>query len=390
MAFFLLAVPQRLKRIFMNETFGAAVFLKEPKIASRLARLSFELTGLRIESENLSWLWPYTGLSFNYGGDDHQFLIVTSPGIDGPFDSLVVNDPLLVHAFMEHCPEPNHTFLLKFEGSRRKALSAKWGQMALVVLLGLALAGGLLWGVQKYFVREVVKHTPVKTEVSWGGQLAKLYLSDKKEIKQGPSYNAAQVIWKRLNDAAKSNNPGYPLVLHLVKDETVNAFALPGGQVVLFTGLMEKAEKPEEVAGVLAHEIQHVLKRHATARIAQSIGSRTLVSILFGGSDLGALTMTAQQLGELSYGRGQESEADAEGAKLMAKAGLPVSSLGVFFQRLESTEGSSKIPGFISTHPDSHERAMKLSTLAKTLRVQNPRPLPIDWTLVQKDLTKLP
>jgi len=225
--------------------------------------------------------------------------------------------------------------------------------------------------------------------VSWGGQFAKLYLADKKEIKRGPSYDAAQVIWKRLTDAAKNRNPGYPLVLHLVKDETVNAFALPGGQVVLFTGLMKKAEKPEEVAGVLAHEIQHVLKRHATARIAQSIGTRALVSIFFGGSDLGDLTMTAQQLGELSYGRSQESEADMEGAKLMAKAGLPVSSLGVFFQRLEVAEGSSKIPGFISTHPDSRERAKKLSELAKTLRVQNPRPFNLDWTKVQNNLLTL-
>jgi Zn-dependent protease with chaperone function len=373
----------------MNETFHASVFSRERTIASRLARLSFEPVGLRIESEISSHMWPYSGLSFHYGGDDRQYLIVTSPGIDGPFDSLIVNDPLLVHAFADHCPEPNRSFLLKFEGSRRKALSAKWGQMALVVLFGLALAGGLLWGVQKYFVREVVKHTPIKTEVSWGGRLAKLYLADKKEIKRGPSYDAAQVIWKRLTDAAKNNNPGYPLVLHLVKDETVNAFALPGGQVVLFTGLMEKAAKPEEVAGVLTHEIQHVLKRHATSRIAQSIGTRALVSILFGGGDLGALTMTAQQLGELSYGRGQESEADTEGARLMAKAGLPVSSLGVFFQRLEFAEGNSKIPGFISTHPDSRERAKKISDLSKTLKVQNPRPFGLDWAKVQKDLSTL-
>ncbi len=369
----------------MTQNFKATAFLAEPKGTSRWADLTLEAGGLRVRSGRQTALWPYGSLRLSPAGDENQYLLVTSSS-GGPFDSLVAREPAFFKALGDRLPS-QRDLLHGFDSSRKAARARKWLGLVGSVLVGLFLLALAWWGVTRWLVKEVVKHTPVPVEVRWGDRLAAGYLRGKRELRKGPAVDAAQKIWKRLTDAAKKDNPGYPLILHVVEDPTVNAFALPGGHVILLTGLMRNADSADEVAGVLAHETQHVLRRHVTSRIAQSLGSRLLVSTVFGGSDLEGLTLTAEQLGELSYGRSQETEADLEGAKLMARAGLPPSSLGTFMKKLEEVENpGSKFPALLSTHPQSAERAKRLAALAKTLKVVDPRPLGIDWTLVKESL----
>jgi len=156
---------------------------------------------------------------------------------------------------------------------------------------------------------------------------------------------------------------------------------------VLMTGLMKDARAPEEVAGVLAHEIQHVLKRHVVKRLVQELGWRAWFSVFLGGGDLSNIAFGAGSLMQLSYGRSQETEADVEGAKLLQAAGIPVGPLASFFGRLSTREGeSSKIPAFISTHPESRDRAAELKRLAAEPAPVPLQPLSIDWPAVQKSL----
>ncbi len=370
----------------MESSFPATAFLKEPRVASRPARVTFQDGGLLIEADGFSALWPIDSLRFSPGGDEKQFLIVTSPESERLFDSLVVNDPSLLEALASRADEKGRLVLASFDRGRRKTKRDKWLHMGLFALLALGLLALAFWGIERFLVQEVVKRTPIRTEVAWGGKLVGLYTAGRSEVQEGPAHAAAATIWNRLVEAAEGENPGYPLVLHVVRDPGVNAFALPGGHVVLLTGLMAKAESPEEVAGVLAHEIQHVLKRHVTGRLAQSVGTRLLIASVFGGSDLSTLTLTAQQLGELSYGRGQEVEADTEGARLMAKSGLSPAALGAFFARLEKGEKAARyLPTFLSTHPESGERARRLEALSLDHPVARPRPFAFDWARARKD-----
>ena len=124
----------------------------------------------------------------------------------------------------------------------------------------------------------------------------------------------------------------------VVDDPLVNAFALPGGHMILMTGLMREARSPEEVAGVLAHEVQHVLQRHVVKRTVRALGWRVWFSLFFGGSGLEEVAFGAGNLMEMTYGRAQESEADRKGAELLAKAGLPIGPLGDFFDRLSKKD----------------------------------------------------
>ena len=145
--------------------------------------------------------------------------------------------------------------------------------------------------------------------------------------------------------------------------EMVNAFALPGGYVTVNYGLLTSAQSGEEVAGVIAHEIQHALLRHGTRRMLRQMGSSALMLVIFGASDLHTLGQTAGQLASLSYDRDQESESDQRGVDLLVRAHINPQGLATFFERL--ARDSPNPPELLSTHPDSGRRAQVVAQAAR-------------------------
>lgn len=141
----------------------------------------------------------------------------------------------------------------------------------------------------------------------------------------------------------------------VVDDPQVNAFALPGGFVVVNRGLLESAQTGEEVAGVLGHEIRHALLRHGTRRTLREMGGSMALSLLFGGSDLKGYAELGSRLTGLKYGREEEIEADREGIALLLRANIDPSGLARFFERLRKE--SVTPPELLSTHPDPGDRA---------------------------------
>lgn len=163
----------------------------------------------------------------------------------------------------------------------------------------------------------------------------------------------------------------------VVRDAAVNAFALPGGFLTVNSGLLEAAQTGEEVAGVLSHEIQHALLRHGTKRVLREVGGGVAIGMLFGADPTG-MSGIAAQLTSLAYDRGQESEADARGIDLLARANVDPSGLGRFFERLAKTGGPTP-PAILSTHPDPGARA-ELAARARpsgTVRTLEKPPRPV-------------
>jgi beta-barrel assembly-enhancing protease len=159
----------------------------------------------------------------------------------------------------------------------------------------------------------------------------------------------------------------YPYYFKVVQEDSINAFALPGGPMYIHTGLIKAAENEAELAGVLAHELSHVVLRHGThqATKAQFV---QLAAILVSGaaSRGGGLTGALAQLGVglgansylLSFSRGMESEADLLGSYTMAKAGYNPIELARFFEKLEAQGGNqnSLVARFLSDHPSPGNR----------------------------------
>ena len=140
------------------------------------------------------------------------------------------------------------------------------------------------------------------------------------------------------------------------RSEEVNAFALPGGFVIVNLGLLRNATSGAEIAAVLAHEISHVTARHATKRLAGNLGAGAALALVFGFVDLGAPAYTVAHLSGLQYERGQEREADELGRALLVRAGISPLGMATFFERLSTAPTP---PELLSTHPDPGDRAEK-------------------------------
>jgi len=169
------------------------------------------------------------------------------------------------------------------------------------------------------------------------------------------------------------------------EDKTVNAFALPGGKVGIYTGLFPVAETEAGLAAVLAHEVGHVIARHGAERLSQGLLLQlgaAAIQIGMGGNDpvVTRGVLQAYGLGAtvgvlLPWGRTQESEADRIGLVLMAEAGYdPEAALGLW-ERMEKRDGRQRVPEFLSTHPGPGRRAENIRAwLPEALAHYRPTP----------------
>lgn len=138
-----------------------------------------------------------------------------------------------------------------------------------------------------------------------------------------------------------------------------NAVALPGGRIYLFEGLLRRAESPDEVAGVLAHEIGHVAHRDGLRRLLQTGGTSFLLGLLFGDvTGSGAIILASRTILDGSYSRDAERGADAHAASVMVGLGRSPEPLGALLQRISGR--ADFVPPFLSSHPLTTERMQAL------------------------------
>jgi beta-barrel assembly-enhancing protease len=150
----------------------------------------------------------------------------------------------------------------------------------------------------------------------------------------------------------------YPIRVTLLKRDIVNAYALPGGQIVVYSGILEKIKTPEALAALLAHESTHVNERHSLRSLLRSAANGIIISVIFSDASgiSGALATNAENLNGLRYSRLLETEADEKGMELMVKNDISVDGMRQLMKTLQSI---GDIPGelsFLSSHPLTKER----------------------------------
>lgn len=175
---------------------------------------------------------------------------------------------------------------------------------------------------------------------------------------------------KLVNNSIAKETP-YQYEFHLLADpETINAFALPGGQVFITYALLSKLENEDQLAGVLGHEIGHVLGRHSAERIANSEFWQTLATGASVGADAGNVVAGIGQNVLLGNSRGDELESDELGVWFMLDAGYdPMEMIGVM-EILKAAAGPSRAPEFQSTHPDPENRIEHIKEAIKKYEEQ--------------------
>lgn len=205
---------------------------------------------------------------------------------------------------------------------------------------------------------------PAKWEKGLGEKIVSDLVPDSKKCEDKKVRNTVN----RIRDALVKNLPQspYEFKVMVVQDPLVNAFALPGGIILVYAGLMEQTKTPEELAGVLAHEVQHIERRHTTKRILQHSSMRFLLAAATGKAEsLAQLGFDAAYLlGAMRYSRAQEQEADILGLKLLSKSGFPPRAYISFLKSMQKEDDS--LPSYFKyllTHPRISERVRKLEEI---------------------------
>jgi predicted Zn-dependent protease len=176
-------------------------------------------------------------------------------------------------------------------------------------------------------------------------------------------------IGKRLVERSAAGKNNWPFEFTLLADpQTINAFALPGGQTFITYALLSRLETESQVAGVIGHEIGHVIARHGAQQMAKSELTNGLlgaVTVASGSADASQMAAQIAALVNMKYGRGDELESDKLGVQFMSDAGYDPRGMIRVMEILKEASGGQRQAEFSSTHPDPENRIQKIQAEIK-------------------------
>lgn len=274
---------------------------------------------------------------------DHQTQVVT------------INDHAFLEILISKQPALRRRHLVKYSATQRLAIFGTT-LASIVVAMFISIP---------YLASPIAASLPLSWEKSWGDGVASLMINETCTAPEGQL--ALNKLLQQITSVSRSR---YTFKVNVTNDPLVNAFALPGGQIVIQKGLIDQADDGTEVAGVLAHEIAHIIERHPTEGVVRSIGTKVLIAGLIGDANTAASIIgeAGELLIDMAYSREDEAEADRLGISLLNKAGLRSDGLSVFFEKLQATNKELKLPDvlqYLSSHPSEQARIDNLNALMK-------------------------
>jgi predicted Zn-dependent protease len=249
---------------------------------------------------------------------------------------------------------------------------------AIAVSVGAVAA---LWLALPWLTQAAVALIPTGAEERLGDREMEQFMTLGGRCTSTPGRDALDRLVERLT--ARAALPFHPQVA-VENLEIVNAFALPGGRIVVLRGLLEEAKSADELAGVLAHELTHAWKRHPLRHQMASAGIGVLGEAILGFSTTGNL---GAFMAELTYSRAEEAEADAGALVLLGQAGISSAGFADFFERL-GHGAEAKIPAYLSNHPTPADRLAAVR--AGAVEGTKPALTPAEWTALQHICAGLP
>ena len=332
--------------------------------------------------------WAYPQL--RWAADTSPFHIEHCAEGDEGLETLVVDDSDFYRSVLEIAP--------KSFSSRENESKFNWKLYSVGILVLIFSAYVFIKTVPSFLADQMVEKIPIEWEVTVGQSILKML-----PVAQKPDPEVLKVLQDTV-DFLKQSLPGnpYDLKVYILPVEQVNALALPGGPIVIFEGLIDKAESPEELAGVLAHEIQHILLRHSTRGILRNLAKSMLVTLFLGdvNSVMEGIVQLAGQLETLGLSREMEAEADQKGMELILAANIDPHGMIRIFKKLMQEDFSQKklpkgkpvseendISSYFSTHPSSQNRLARLEKQMRSHenRIWTPLFPNLDWNEIKSE-----
>lgn len=214
-------------------------------------------------------------------------------------------------------------------------------------------------------------------DIQLGEESAAQVRKEKMVIKDPVLTDYVNRVGKRLAASQEATNSGFPFTFEVVADPTINAFALPGGHMFIHTGLLKSVDNEAQLAGVMGHEMSHVILRHGTNQATKAnfiqLPAALAGQIAGNGSMLGQLAQMGIGLGAnsvlLKFSRSAESQADLTGSHIMAESGYDPIQMAQFFNKLSSPgKGlTASVAQFMSDHPNPDNREKAIEEEARLL-----------------------
>ena len=311
------------------------------------------LAGLHLEDAEGRRLgeWRYDSLRRLEASGDSKVLRLKS--LDHESERLIFDSPdILTEMAARGCNVP-------YEENQSLGAVAR---TAILGTVGTVLLVIVVWFGFPYATRVAAALIPLSWERALGDQayiqIIELFeFLGEEKLQVCREQPGQEVVDKLVADFAATSKSPYDYRVEVVDIPVVNAFALPGGRIVFFSELVEKATTPAEFAGVLAHEMGHVVHRDGTQAMMRNYALSIVIGFVTGDFSGGTLGELGQLVLEMSYSRDAEAEADQFAAELLREEGITSAGMVDFFSRInEETGDMPRALRFLSSHPPHEER----------------------------------
>jgi len=320
-------------------------------------RFRFTLASLLFEHAGGTLELPLSRLVLESGPDGQVLFLDADTGWRVETPDLKILDDVFMLRHM-HLRARVREWRARQEGHR----SFKFALYFLVVFAAIFFTG---WLLVRAATNALVDHAPLAWEEKLTDNVIaehpKIFVVDSNDVR----LTMVTQLVARIASALPAADQRYPFRAVVLDRDVVNAFALPGGRIFVFTGLLDRVRTPEQLAGVLAHEMAHVTHRHGLRKLIAAGGPYYVLRLFISDDQqvLSTVSAGSQLLVNQYYSRDVEREADAAGWHYLVAANIDPRGMADFFQSLSESENVSLLPEMFRSHPPAAERIAALNKL---------------------------
>ena len=344
-----------------EDNLAFAGYVSHPSLGEEAVqgRIVFAFWRLRFEAEGVTVEMPLSRLVIEKGGEGDERILFSDPE-QPDWSVFTFDDGILKRGPLLQQPHTKHQIRDLYSG---RELGRRL-KVTFAVLGGFVVAAMVVWMLMGLMVRAVVARVPAQWEHDLGEGLVV-------ELKEHEVFTNDVKLKAKLDRAVAPllrvlPKAGPEYKFYIIEDPMPNAFALPGGHVIVHDSLINLAERPEELAGVIAHEVAHVTEKHGFRKIISEAGPYLIVSVFLGGSkgSAGALGGSSQLLVRQSFSQEYELEADDVGWKYLVAARIDPRGLADMLKKLQAAQDRMGFGHFslgaFSSHPATVKRIQRL------------------------------
>jgi len=334
--------------------YPGGAFEGEDDSSAVVGQITVSMFSVRFETEGFTLDLPTQGLEI-WMDDSGERVLFSHPNYPG-WTVYSLDPTILKHRSFQQQFLKQRVDQLQIEQSG----PSKHNLLVYSVLGGIVFVLFGLWAFSNIILAMIVALMPTSWETQIGESAFQQMTKVVKPMTDPAYTNRLYLVTQRLKKGFPDDAPKFNYTVG--DDDMVNAFALPGGHVIVMRGLIEEAT-PDELAGVLSHEVSHVIRKHGMKHLAQLIGPILVFKYLFNSDGaLAAMVAVSAMLSDLQYSRANENEADDNGFDILVKANIDPRCLTSFFRKIQVEERAHRKgdDDYFSTHPATSARIRHL------------------------------